>query len=137
MLNTGKRNTFSSSLWRHVVNFWSIVLYVTILSDFLLDHKLTKILGPVSALYVASLVVYSAEKEFERWHDYHTSRHPGEIYVITWTVLIFLLLVLEIIYHSTYVIPEVVFSTYVVVLGVLAITKKSREEYNKKRKKIK
>ena len=135
MLSFNENSVFSSSLWRHIVNFWSIVLYITILLDFFVDDKFAKIIGPVCALYVAVLVVYSAEKEFERWHDYHTSRHPGEVYVIVWTVLIFTLLVLELIYRSNYTIPDSIFSTYIVVLGVLAITKKSREKYNEEKKK--
>ena len=126
---------FATSLWRAMVNFWTFVLYVVIIADFFLRNKLGEFLGPISALYIASLALYSAEKEFERWHDYHESRHPGEMYVIIWTILIIVLLGLEVLYHSTYTIPNEIFSTYVVVIGVLAITKRSKHNYDCERKK--
>jgi hypothetical protein len=77
--------------------------------------------------------VYSAEKEFERWHDYNIGRHPGEVYVFVWTVLVVVLFGLELVYKSEYVLPSEVFSTYIVVVGILAITRKSRTDYRRKK----
>ncbi len=124
---------FGTSVWRHVVNFWTFALYVAIIIDFCFSHKIDLVLGPISAIYIGALALYSAEKEFERWHDYHAGRHPGEIYVIIWTFLVVTLLGLEVVYHSSYRIPDVVFSTYVVVIGILAITKRSKQKYDEDR----
>lgn len=126
-------------VWRYLVNFWALALYAVILGDFYTKNGLGDFLGPVSAIYLASLAIYSAQKEFERWHDYNIGRHPGEVYVFIWTALIILLLVLEIVYREGYKLPTEVFTTYIVVIGVLAITKRSKKNYRlaKKDKKIK
>lgn len=116
-------------VWRYLVNFWALVLYVAIIADFFQGNGLSEFLGPISAIYIAALAIYSAQKEFERWHDYNIGRHPGEVYVFVWTLLIILLLVLEIIYHGSYKLPNEVFTTYIVVIGVLAITKRSKKNY--------
>lgn len=125
----------SVSVWRHLVSLWSIVIYSVILIDYYTHNGLPEFLGPVSAVYIAILAVYTAQKEFERWHDYNIGRHPGEVYVFAWTILIVVLLVLEFTHRDLYKLPDIVFTTYIVVLGILAITKKSKENYlNKNRK---
>jgi uncharacterized membrane protein YhaH (DUF805 family) len=120
------------SIWRHLVNFWTLVMYVTVIFDFLNNNSLTEFLGPICAIYIALLALYTAEKEFERWHDYNIGRHPGERYVIVWTFLIVVLLVLEFTHTRDYTLPSEVFSTYIVVLGILAITRKSKFSYCRK-----
>ena len=128
------QNTFPNiSIWRSLVNFWTVILYSLILIDFFAQNRLTEFLGPISAIYIAILALYTAQKEFERWNDYNVGRHPGEIYVYVWTVLVVSLFVLEAIYQNGYKLPSEVFTTYVVVLGVLAVTRKSKNTYNSKR----
>ncbi len=126
-------------VWRYLVNFWAYTLYVAILADFYMRNGLSEFLGPISAIYIASLAIYSAQKEFERWHDYNIGRHPGEVYVLVWTVLIMVMLGLEIAYRDSYRLPTEVFTTYIVVIGVLAITKRSKKNYRlaKREKKVK
>ncbi len=125
----------SVNIWRHLVNLWSLVLYTVIIVDFYLNNGLTSFLGPVSAIYIAILAVYTAQKEFERWHNYNVGRHPGEMYVFIWTVLVIGLLVLEFWHRDVYTLPNEIFTTYIVVLGILAITKKSKTNYLSKRRK--
>ncbi len=121
-------------MWRYLANFWTLVLYVVVVLDFFMGNTLTELLGPVCAIYIAVLAVFSAEKEFERWHDYNIGRHPGEVYVFLWTLMIVTLLILELMHYRDYVLPSEVFSTYIVVLGVLAVTRKSRTSYNRSHK---
>jgi hypothetical protein len=135
MLNAIRSNKLlSSNTWRHLTNFWTLVLYVVIIADFIKRNGLIDFLGPVSAIYIAILAVYTAQKEFERWHDYNIGIHPGEMYVLLWTVLVVTLLVLEVVYHNVYKLPSEVFTTYIVVVGILAITKRSKKKYLKKGK---
>jgi small-conductance mechanosensitive channel len=122
-------------IWRHLVNFWTLVLYSVVVADFMTNNGQSELLGPISAIYVALLAIYTAQKEFERWHDYHVGRHPGEMYVIIWTAIIFLLLVLEVYGTRNYKLPSEVFTTYIVVVGILAITKRSKTDYLCKDKK--
>lgn len=117
----------SSRLWRWMTNFWTFVSFMLIFENFRLPGSLSHLLGPVLAIYVAILAIFSAEKEFERWHWYNKSRHLGEIYVVLWTITIFSLFALSYFYNSSYRIESEIFSTYIVVLGILAITRKSKQ----------
>ena len=128
------QSVLNPAIWRYLLNFWTVVLYIVIIYDFYTKNGLSEFLGPLSSIYIALLAVYTAEKEFERWHDYHKGRHPGERYVIIWTLLILAMLILEFTYHNGYKLPSEVFSTYIVVLGILAITQKSKANYSRKRK---
>jgi hypothetical protein len=120
----------NATLLRYLVNFWTIVFYGAIIGDFATKNGFIEFLGPLCVIYVALLATYTTEKEFERWHDYNNiGRHPGEFYVIGWTILVSTLFTLQIIYHHTYHVPETVFTTYVVVMGILAITKRSKSNY--------
>ncbi|MBP6912401.1 MAG: hypothetical protein KBB86_00530 [Candidatus Pacebacteria bacterium] len=119
----------SPKTWRFLVNVWTIFLYVAIVIDYLKSNSLEKFLGPICAIYVALLAIYTAEKEFERWHDYNVGRHPGEIYIIIWTVIIITMFLLGVFHPDKYQLPSEVFSTYIVVMGILAITRKSKTDY--------
>ncbi len=130
----GTGDLLDPKVYRYLVNLWTFILYISILVDFVMQNRIDGFLGPICAVYVALLAVYTAEKEFERWHDYNIGRHPGEIYVFIWTVLVVCLLVLEVIYHGSYHVPTEVYTTYIVVVGILAITRKSRSNYLSRRK---
>jgi len=129
-----KTAVLDNRMWRYLANFWTLVLYVVVVLDFLSGNTMVEFLGPVCAIYIAVLAVFSAEKEFERWHDYNIGRHPGEGYVFLWTVMIIGLLVLEFSHYREYVLPSEVFSTYIVVLGILAVTRKSKTHYKRSHK---
>ena len=120
---------FNINIWRYLVNFWTLAIYVFIVADFFLRNSLVEFLGPICAIYIALLAVYTTQKEFERWHDENIGKHPGEIYVIVWTALIIVLIILEIIYHESYTLPSEAFSTYLVIMGILAITRRSKANY--------
>ena len=123
-----------SKYLRFLVNFWTAVTFGAIIFDALRPLALSVLIGPVLAIYTGALVLYSAEKEFERWKFYFIGRHPGEIYVALWTVLVFGLLVWSFLTSDGYKIEPEVISTYIVVLGVLAITKKSKSMFREIKK---
>ena|SRR3989344_6522653 len=127
-----KKPKNDSVLWRWVTNLWTLVLFLTIFLDFTNQGGLQNVLGPVSAIYVAVLAIYSAEKEFERWKFYSMGRHPGEIYVIIWTILMIGIFAYTYATGNEYKMPSEIFSTYIVVLGILAITRKSKKIFKEK-----
>ncbi len=116
-------------IWRHLTDFWTLLSFLIIGANFIKEGELEYILGPVLAIYVAVLAIFSAEKEFERWHWRTNGKHIGELYVWLWTVLIVGILAVIYFTHSEYRIEEEVYSTYIVVLGILAITRKSKEMF--------
>ena len=112
--------------------FWTLILFLAIIKDVFSAGSLENVIGPIAAIYTACLAIYSAEKEFERWLHHPIGRHPGEIYVALWTILIAGLFVGEYFGYIKYQIPPEIISTYIVVLGILAITKKSKVTFNQK-----
>jgi hypothetical protein len=120
--------------WYHIVNFWTFVFLGTIIYDFFTENLLAEnqvILG-VSAIYCASLAIYSAEKEFRRWHHMHESIHPGEVYVIIWTIFVIALITTQAILHPHYHLPIEVSASYIAVISILALTRESKNLYKKK-----
>ncbi len=121
-----------SRMWRWLVNIWTLILFFFIIADFFRDENINQFLGPVAAIYVAALAIYSADKEFERWRLYSIGRHPGEMYVVAWTVIIIVLFLCAFVGQSGYTMPPEIFSTYIVVLGILAITRRSKTLFNER-----
>jgi hypothetical protein len=119
--------------WRIFLNFWSVCTFLVIIYDFVLDNAIHDVLIPLLAIYTAALALYSAEKEFERWHHLYSKTHPGEMYVLFWTVLIVSLFILDIIFKKAYEMPSEIVATYIVVLGILTITKRSKNIFLSKR----
>jgi len=132
-INLQKAGSFN--MWRHIVNFWSMVMFAAIIYDFFTSNYLSheEILLAIAAIYCATLAVYSAEKEFRRWHDMHSSMHPGEMYFLIWTALIILVIVGSIVYNPAYHIPAEVSASYIAEITILAITRESKNYYKRKR----
>ncbi|MST04087.1 MAG: hypothetical protein EXS49_00770 [Candidatus Pacebacteria bacterium] len=114
-----------------LVNFWTLALWALIIIDFFLKNKFDGVLGVMSAVYSATLSLYVGTKEFKRWHQLYDGRHPGEIFIICWTVLIFGLLLLSMFLGYEYKVAVEVVADYVVVLSVFAITQESKKLYKK------
>jgi hypothetical protein len=115
-----------SKYLRFLVNFWTVLTFFTIILNVIEVNRLTDALGPVLAIYTGALAIYGAEKEFERWKFYFVGRHPGEVYVAVWTALLFGIFVWTFVSGSKYKMEPEIIATYIVVLGVLVITKKSK-----------
>ncbi len=114
------------AFWRYITNFWCLVSYAAIIYDFIYNNALSEILPSILVIYVALLVIFAGVKEFERWYEFRRDRHPGEIFVIGWTVLVMGVLIAKVALHKEYHIPEEILSTYIAVLSIMAITQKSR-----------
>jgi len=123
--------------WRYLINFWSFVFFLFIILDFISGNGYKELLNILSVVYISALALYSSNKEFERWYDQHESKHPGEIFVVIWSVLIFLLFILSFLFSGDYQIPTSVISSYIAVLTILAVTKKSKEMYIVRHKLVK
>lgn len=125
-----KLNDFK--FWRYLINFWSIFFFVFIIYDFFTKNTCVDFLNILATVYISALAIYVSNKEFERWYDRHHGQHPGEVFVIFWSVIVFSLLVLDFIFKSEYQIPGAVISSYIAVLTILAVTRKSKQLYQAK-----
>ncbi len=120
------RAIINDTFWRYITNIWCLISYVAIVYDFYTNHGLGDVLPSILVVYVALLTIFAGVKEFERWFETHNSRHPGEWFVIGWTIIVIGLFVAKIALHSNYTIPGEVLSTYIAVLSIMAITQKSK-----------
>jgi uncharacterized membrane protein len=62
----------------------------------------------------------------------HSSIHPGEFYAILWTILIICLIVGDVFYKVPYHMPAEVSASYIGVIGILALTRESKNFYKRK-----
>jgi len=120
--------------WRYLINVWSVLFFMVVIADFLTNNACNKIINVLATLYIAILAIYVSDKEFERWYNRHRGQHPGELFVIIWTILIFFLVMSTLVFSRPYQIPGAVISAYIAVLTILAITRKSKELYKHKNK---
>jgi hypothetical protein len=131
-MNPVVQNKARDKFWRYLVNFWTVVVYAAVICDFIKNNARENLLAPVVIIYVAVLAIYAGAKEFERWYEFHEGRHPGELFVIAWTILITGLWILGSIFSKPYKIPGEVVSAYISVLGILAVTRKSKSLFKRK-----
>lgn len=123
---TNENPIIKDVFWRYITNLWCILSYIAIIVDFIYDHILGEILPSILVIYVALLVIFAGVKEFERWYEFRRDRHPGEWFVIGWTLLVIGIMVATVVMHKEYHIPEEVLATYIAVLSIMAITQKSK-----------
>jgi hypothetical protein len=135
-MKTGSNNEFNfSAFWRYITNLWTVVFIGVIISDFLTFGEYHYLLAPFSVIYGAVLSIFVGTKEFDRWYDSHKGRkHPGEVFVIIWSLLLLVMGSISWIYGKLYAISTDVISVYIMVLTVFAITQSSKRIYKNKRR---
>lgn len=124
-MNNAKQ-IINDRMWRYMTNLWCVVAYAAIIYDFIYDHALGDLLPSILVIYIALLSIFVGVKEFERWYEIRDGRHPGEIFVYGWTALIVGILIAKIVLNKPYLFPGEVLSSYIAVLSIMAITRKSK-----------
>ncbi|HEY0907856.1 MAG TPA: hypothetical protein VGE35_00745 [Candidatus Paceibacterota bacterium] len=133
LLNTSEK-IGNFGFWRILTNFWTVVFYIAITYDFFSHNALDEnhIILAVAGIYCASLAIYSAEKEFRRWHHMHQTMHPGEMYALLWTLFIIALITAQVTTGVEYHMPPEVSASYIAVISILALTRESKNMYKRK-----
>ncbi|MGC9598793.1 MAG: hypothetical protein ABSE18_00175 [Minisyncoccia bacterium] len=122
-------------LWSTLCTSWTVVFMVFVVANFFLFNRYEPFILPLSAVYAGVLTLYAGTKEFDRWYDIHDSRHPGELFIIAWTVLIFVLAIVALFFGGRgYVLDSEVVADYIMVLSVFAITQKSKQLHRRRRR---
>ncbi len=123
-------------IWRVLTNVWTYVFLMFICANFFLHNRFEGLISPMSLVYIGILGLYVGTKEFDRWYDmYAGDRHPGELFVIAWTIIIFVLMGLTVLLGEGYEVPSEVVATYIMVLSVFALTQKSKALHKRKHQK--
>ena len=127
----------NEKIWRVLTNFWTVIFIVFVIFDFFSKNAYDFLVVPFSVVYVAALGLYVGTKEFDRWYEIHNGRHPGELFIIAWTVLVVFLIGASIVMGKDYRVPTEIIADYIAVLSIFALTQKSKRlhEYKKETEK--
>lgn len=120
-------------LWHILSDIWTAIVLVFLIADFITRGSYEFLLPSFSIVYTGVLVFYVGTKEFDRWYDFHDGRHPGEVFVIVWTVVILVLFLAQLILGSGYKISPEMVPDYIMVLSIFAVTQKSKRLHGKRR----
>ncbi len=122
-------------LWRILANFWTVILIVFLVIDFFSFNKHNYLTPILSVIYTAVLSLYVGTKEFERWCTVYEDRHPGELFIIAWTVLMVFLFSAKLVLDGKYVVSPEAVADYIIVLSLFALTQRSKRLCKKRGKK--
>ena len=129
-----KKIFYAERYWRWLANIWLTVMVVIILIDFWSAGKYVFLISPISILYITLLTIYISSKEFKRWLNHYHGRHPGEIALVIWTVLMFILIASNAYLGANYHITQEIVSTYLAVIVLFIVSRGSREIHSRRRK---
>lgn len=121
-------------IWRWITNLWTFVLLAFLIINFIEKDAYDFLVPAFSVIYAGALGLYAGTKEFDRWYEQHESRHPGEVFVIVWTVIVLFLFGAQIILRSDYKVSSEVVADYIMVLSIFALTQKSKNLHRRKRR---
>ena len=121
-------------IWRVITNFWTVLFMAFLIADFAMRNRFEELTAPLSVIYVGVLGLYVGTKEFDRWYDMHDSRHPGELFIIGWTLVILGLFTASFVMGDGYKVSSEAVADYIMVLSVFALTQKSKRLHERKRK---
>ena len=117
---------------RTLSNLWTLAFAAFLIANFALKNRYEYLVGPLSVVYTGVLSLYAGTKEFNRWTKRHVGRHPGELFVAGWTLMIAVFFAVALASGNGYrVSPEVV-ADYILVLSIFVVTRRSKQLYGEK-----
>lgn len=122
-------------IWRIISTAWTLVFMFFLIVNFFALDKYEGLTAPLSAVYAGILTLYVGTKEFDRWYDFHDGTHPGELFVLGWTLLMLFLGAATFFSDKQYHIAPEVAANYILVLSIFALTQKSKQLHHKHRHK--
>ncbi len=130
---TIKENIFNHYL-KILTNSFAILALILFTLNFFSENKYNYILPTINALYISLLSIYATNKEFNRWKIKHKSKYSGEVFVYIWTFLIILAILISLFSKGKMTITDSTISSYIAVITIFAITRKSKSIFTKKNK---
>lgn len=111
---------------KRILNFWTILTMAFFVSDFFSGHEFDITTSSIGVIYLAILGIYTSEKEYSRWKDHFESKFAGEGFIIGWTVIMAIFVIVAPLSNGFYKVPEEFAVMYTAVLGVFAISHHSK-----------
>lgn len=132
---TKKDIVFNLWLWKLLANLWTFLTMILFLLEFFSNGKYSTVSTGLGIIYLTILGIFATIKEFERWQEDWQSKYLGEVFIIIWTVLLIFLISLAFIQPGVYKIPSELTAVYLSVLGIFAVTNRSKFLHQNKFKK--
>lgn len=128
-MTTVENKKISQTILRLILNLWTLATMILFAVDFLSGNKYDSSVSAIGIIYLALLGIYASEKEFSRWKRKFISKFSGEIFVIIWTIIMLFFVICAPFSNGHYKIPPEFAIIYTSVIGVFAITQKSKSLY--------
>jgi len=111
---------------KSVLNFWTFITMALFILDFFSGNKFDSSASAIGIIYLAILGIYAGEKEYTRWQDGFVSRFIGEFFLVIWTILMAVFAVAAPVSAGAFKIPADFAIIYTSVVGVFAVTQRSK-----------
>lgn len=122
-----KKHNKELFFWKVLSDFWGVVTAIFFLLTFLGKYDLSHILTDITIIYLSILSIFTGLKEYRRWKSKkYLSQYHGEIFIISWTLLILVFILMSAIDKNQYKLSAEFTATYLSVLGIFAISRKSK-----------
>ncbi|OGY89667.1 MAG: hypothetical protein A2677_01530 [Candidatus Komeilibacteria bacterium RIFCSPHIGHO2_01_FULL_52_14] len=119
--------------WKRMVNGWSLVAFMIFVLHFFSRGYFKIADSLISVLYPAILTIYTGQKEFSRWRSNHfSSRFFGEWFVLFWTLVFMLFVIVSVLSRGTYQVSLEMTTTYLAVVTIYAVTLKSKQLHSRR-----
>ena len=114
-------------LWKGLSNFWGCVAAIAFMLTFFNVLDISHILTDITIIYLSILTIFTGLKEYNRWKEKKFfSKSHGEIFIITWTILMVAFIIISAYDKTQYKMATEFTATYLSVMGIFAISKKSK-----------
>jgi len=118
--------------WRFLTYTWAILAAGFFVLDFFKIIDCSGSLQTITILYISILGIFTSTKEFHRWKSKKFfSKYRGEMFVIIYTLLIIIFIILSTLYPNRYSIRNEFTTTYLAILGIFALSCNSKYLKNK------
>jgi len=135
ILNKFKEKNYLAYRWilKIILNSWTIFTITIFAIDFFSANKFDSSASAIGVIYLALLAIYAGEKEYTRWKKKFKSRHIGEVFVLVWTVAMMIFVTTATLSQGIYHLPKEFAVVYTSVIGVFAITARSKALHGSKK----
>jgi|GEM_PF-869695 hypothetical protein len=126
------KTNYQLLFWRFLTYTWAILAATFFAFDFFKIIDCSSSLRTITVLYISILGIFTSVKEFHRWKSKKFfSKYRGEMFVIIYTILIIVFIVLDTIHPDKYIIRTEFITTYLAILGIFALSYNSKFLKNK------
>jgi len=127
-----KKNLHHRLLLKIILNFWTMLTITIFAIDFFSSNRFDSTASTIGVIFLAILGIYVTDKEYTRWKNKIISRFLGESFVVIWTIVMAIFVILAPFSQGQFRIPAEFAVVYTSVIGTFAISQHSKALHDKK-----